>query len=60
VFYTVIETAKLSHVDPHAYLIWVLDRLAYRREIRGTPLEELTPWRYKELTKQREAEPARS
>lgn len=42
--YTIIETAKLSGLDPETYLATVLDRLA-----RGHPinrLEELLPWNF--------------
>jgi hypothetical protein len=44
ILYTVIETAKLTGLDPEAYLASVLDRLA-----RGHPnnrLEELLPWNF--------------
>lgn len=57
VFYTVIETAKLNGVDPHAYLVWLLERLAYRREIRGVPIADLTPWRFKELSDKDQPQP---
>jgi len=41
--YTLIETAKLNHVDPQAWLTDVLGRIA---EHKITKFEELMPWRY--------------
>ena len=41
--YTLIETAKLNHVDPQAWLTWVLTRIA---DHKITRIEELLPWRY--------------
>ncbi len=41
--YTLIETAKLSGVDPQAWLTGVLGRIA---DHKITKLDELMPWRY--------------
>jgi hypothetical protein len=41
--YTLIETAKLSGVDPQAWLTDILGRIA---DHKITKLEELLPWRY--------------
>lgn len=41
--YTLIETAKLSAVDPQAWLAWALERIA-DHEI--TKLDALFPWHY--------------
>ncbi len=41
--YTLIETAKLNGVDPQAWLIDVLSRIA---DHKITRLDELMPWRY--------------
>ncbi len=41
--YTLIETAKLSGVDPQAWLTSVLGRIA---DHKITKLDELMPWRY--------------
>ena len=51
--YTIIESAKLNGLDPHAYLADVIDRLA-----KGWPrsrLADLMPWAW---TKTRDAEAA--
>ena len=44
--YTLIETAKLSGVDPQAWLTNVLGRIA---DHKITKLDELMPWRYAQL-----------
>ena len=44
VMYTLIGTAKLSDVDPQAWLADVLDRMA---EMPQTRLNELLPWHWK-------------
>lgn len=41
--YTLIEIAKLNGVDPQAWLIHVLGRIA---DHKITRLDELLPWRY--------------
>ena len=41
--YTLIETAKLSGVDPQAWLTNTLGRIA---DHKITRLDELLPWRY--------------
>ena len=41
--YTLIETAKLNHGDPQAWLTWVLTRIA---DHKITRIEELLPCRY--------------
>ena len=41
--YTLIETAKLNHVDPQA---WLTDVLARISDHKITRLDELAPWRY--------------
>jgi transposase len=41
--YTLIETAKLNGVDPQAWLIDVLSRIADHKINR---IDELLPWRY--------------
>jgi transposase len=41
--YTLIETAKLSGVDPQAWLTNVLGRIA---DHKITKLDELMPWSY--------------
>ncbi len=43
VAYTLIETAKLSDIDPQAWLTWVLTQIA---DHKITRLDELLPWRY--------------
>ena len=42
--YTLIGTAKLNDVDPHAWLADVLDRIADSPQTR---LHELLPWSWK-------------
>ena len=44
VMYTLIGTAKLNDVDPHAWLADVLDRIA---DLPQTRLHELLPWSWK-------------
>ena len=41
--YALIETAKLSGVDPQARLTHTLGRIA---DLKITKLDELMPWRY--------------
>ena len=41
--YTLIETAKLNAVDPHA---WLADTLARIPDYKITKLYELQPWRW--------------
>ena len=41
--YTLIETAKLNHIDPQDWLTWVLGRIADQKITR---LDDLMPWRY--------------
>ena len=41
--YTLIETAKLNGVDPQAWLMVVLSRIADHKINR---IDELLPWRY--------------
>ena len=41
--YTLIETAKLSRVDPQAWLTWVLAQIS---DYKITRLDELMPWPY--------------
>lgn len=41
--YTLIETAKLNDIDPHAWLTEVLGRIADHKISR---IDELLPWRY--------------
>jgi hypothetical protein len=41
--FTLIETAKLNGVDPHAWLTWVLARIADHKINR---VDDLLPWRY--------------
>ena len=45
VAYTLIETAKLNDVDPHAWLTHVLSRIADHKINR---LDELLPWNWRE------------
>ena len=45
--YTLIETAKLTGIDPQAWLTDVLGRIA---EHKITKLDELMPWRYAEVS----------
>lgn len=40
---TVIETAKLNGLDPHAYLADILDRI---HEHKINRLDELLPWNW--------------
>ncbi len=42
--YTLIETAKLNGVDPHA---WLADTLARIPDYKITKVDELLPWRWK-------------
>jgi hypothetical protein len=42
-FYTLIETAKLNGVDPHAYLAYVLERLP---SAKAADLDALLPWNF--------------
>jgi transposase len=42
-FYTLIESAKLNGVDPHAYLAHVLERLP---SAKAVDLDSLLPWNY--------------
>jgi transposase len=41
--FTLIDTAKLTNVDPQAWLTWVLGQIA---DHKITRLDELLPWRY--------------
>ena len=41
--YTLIETAKLNGVDPHA---WLADTLARIPDYRITKVDDLLPWRW--------------
>ena len=41
--YTLIETAKLNSVDPHA---WLADALARIPDYKITKVDELLPWRW--------------
>jgi hypothetical protein len=41
--YTLIETAKMSGVDPEAWLTWVLERVADHNTNR---IDELMPWNW--------------
>jgi len=41
--YTLIETAKLSHIDPQAWLTDVLGRIS---EHKINCIDELLPWHY--------------
>ena len=41
--YNLIETAKLSGVDPQIWLTWVLAQIADHKINR---IDELMPWRY--------------
>jgi transposase len=41
--YTLIETAKLSAVDPHA---WLPDTLARIPDYKITKVDDLLPWRW--------------
>ena len=41
--FTLIKTAKLNHVDPKAWLTWVLDRIADHKINR---IDELLPWNF--------------
>jgi hypothetical protein len=41
--YTLIETAKLNAVDPHA---WLADTLARIPDYKITKVDELLPWRW--------------
>ena len=43
-FYTLIETAKLNGVDPHAYLTHVLTKLPMAK---AKDLNALLPWNYR-------------
>ena len=43
---TIIETAKLSGLDPQAYLAEVLDRI---NDHKNNRLHELLPWNWKPL-----------
>ena len=51
--FTLIETAKLSDVDPKAWLADVLARIADHRANR---IDELLPWNWK-ATRQQQAQP---
>lgn len=42
-FYTLIESAKLNDVDPHAYLAHVLERLP---SAKAADLDALLPWNF--------------
>ena len=41
--YTLIETAKLNAVDPHA---WLADTLARIPDHKITKVDDLLPWRW--------------
>ena len=41
--YTLIETAKLNGVDPHA---WLADTTAHIPDYRITKVDELLPWHW--------------
>ena len=41
--FPLIEAAKLNKIDPQAWLIWVLERIADHKINR---LGELMPWNY--------------
>jgi len=41
--YTLIETAKLNAVDPHA---WLADTLARIPDYKITKVDDLLPWRW--------------
>ena len=43
-FYTLIETAKLNGVNPHAYLTHVLTKLP---TAKANDLNALMPWNYR-------------
>ena len=45
--YTLIKTAKLSGIDPQAWLTNVLSRIA---DHKITRIDELLPWRYAEAS----------
>jgi hypothetical protein len=42
--YTLIETAKINAVDPHA---WLADTLARIPDYKITKVDDLLPWRWK-------------
>jgi transposase len=44
IIYTLIETAKLNSVDPHAWLTDTLSRIADHKINR---IDELLPWNFK-------------
>ena len=46
---TLIETAKLSGIDPQA---WLTDTLARIADHKITRIDELLPWRYAEVSAQ--------
>ena len=41
--YTLIETARLNHVDPQAWLAQVIERIP---DYKINRVEELLPWNY--------------
>lgn len=42
-FYTLIETAKLNGIDPHAYIAYVLERLP---SAKAADLDSMLPWNF--------------
>ncbi len=47
IHYSLIETAKANHIEPYAYLVYVLTKLPYADTVEK--LEELLPWNFKKL-----------
>jgi len=45
--YTLIETTKLNHIDPQAWLIDVLGRISEHKINR---IDELLPWHYHQIS----------
>lgn len=47
IFFTVLETATLSGLDPEAYLAGVIDRTAKVIRSIASPITDLLPWNWK-------------
>ncbi len=51
--YTLIETCKLNHVNPEAWLVWVLKRI---QDHPANRIGELLPWEYQPIVDAQKAE----
>jgi len=52
--YTLIETCKLNHVNPEAWLAWVLERI---QDHTANRIGELMSWVYQAIIDAEKAEP---